>query len=119
MSALELFSQCARFLHLFGAQIDYAPREFSLLFSVRRGERCFTRAVQRVGHHRVYLTDSVSRSRMKKFDGAHCHFGQGVGRVLGWNDPTFWRTVRPTSVSGVVPAQHAGLKEARLHTFTT
>jgi hypothetical protein len=93
MSALELFSQCARFLHLFGALTDYAPREFSLLFSVREGERCFTRAVHRVGHSHVHLADLVSHSKMKKFGAAHCRFWARLGRVLGW-------------------------KEVRLHTFT-
>ncbi len=92
---------------------------FLRLLTAKHRERCVKDVVHRVGHFRVHLTDLVSRSRMKKFDAAHCQFWAGRRRVLGWNDPTFSRTVRPTSVSGGVPAQHAGLKEARLRTFTT
>jgi len=115
----ELSSSFAHFLHSLGRRITHATEAFLPLISLKESERYVKYGVHRVGHFRVHLTDLVSRSRMKKFDAAHCQFWAGRRRVLGWNDPgnTCWAHCAPKS--GVVPAQHAGLKEARLHTFTT
>jgi len=115
----ELFSYFGHCLHFVARRMPNALTAFLRLLTAKHRERCVKDVVHRVGHFRVHLTDLVSRSRMKKFDAAHCQFWAGRRRVLGWNDPgnTCWAHCAPKS--GVVPAQHAGLKEARLHTFTT
>src|SRR5215469_1092359 len=96
----ELFPSFAHFLHSLGRQITHATKAFLPLISLKKGERYAGYVVHRVGHSRVHLADSASRLLMKRFGAAHCEFWARLGRVVGWNDPTFSSLARPKRFSG-------------------
>src|SRR5713226_4913790 len=96
----ELFSCSAHFLHFFARKIFNALTAFLGSLLAKKGERCKKQTVHRVGHHRVHLTDSASHRRMKKFGATRSPSWARLGRVMGWNDPTFSSLARPKGFSG-------------------
>jgi hypothetical protein len=108
---LELFSNLAHFLHFIGRRFTRATTAFSTFLSAKKGERCKKHPVHHAVHLRVHLTDSVSSTPMNNLSMMHRAFWSRHGRGVGWNDPTFCRTVRPNGFSGVVPAHTHCRKE--------
>lgn len=114
-----LFSYFGHFLHSFGKQFVHATRALLALSSAKQGEQFKKHPVHHVVHHYVHPMPLVTHWRIKKFRTTASPSRARVGRVLGWNDPTFFPMVRQKRFSESFQPTLAGLKEARLHTFTT
>ena|SRR5438132_529699 len=84
----ELFSSLAHFLHFVDRQIAHAPRQFSVFFSVQRGERYFTCAVHPPVHHPVHPVSTTTNLQTKKLTASNWGFSTWRGRGVGWNDPS-------------------------------
>jgi hypothetical protein len=116
---LELFSHLAHFLHFIGRQFTRATIAFSTFISAKKGERCKKYPVHHVVHLRVHLSEPSNSRKKRKLNTRRCEFWARAKHRSGLERPHFFIAGAPKKVFGVVPAQLAGLKEARLHTSTT
>src|SRR5260370_25190600 len=108
----ELFSFSTDSLRFVGKQIGFSARAFSVLFSVKQGERHFNYAVHRVLHPRVHPIVLITGLQTKHLGRPQHAFWTWLGRGVRWNDPAFCRTVRPKGFSGGGPAHTGREKES-------
>lgn len=105
MRALELFSHRACFLHFIERQIVHSPSRFSVLFLEKSGDGQLECPRHPSRHPWRHPSEFLSGSVFKKLDELSTTFWPRLGRVVGWNDPTFSVASAPKRIFGVVPAQ--------------
>jgi len=66
----------------------------------QQGERRVKDTVHHPVHLLVHLTNRGSVRTRRTCELRNGKFGRGQDRVLGWNDPAFWKAPRPNRVAG-------------------
>ena len=96
----KFVSHFSRFRGFFDSKGLGDLKEFQWLSPAPEGDWRMKDTDHPISHPRVHLGDRASVLIKRGCAWRDDQFGRGQNTVLGWSDPTFWRSIRPKVSSG-------------------